>query len=216
MSALSYALIALAGFLVGGIPTAYVVGRLQGVDLRRLGSGNVGGTNAVRVLGWKLGVAVMAADVGKGYLAANLLPRLSLWEGDLVYLGLCGGVGAVLGHVFSPYLRFSGGKGVAAGAGVLLALAPLPTAIAGGVFLVLALGTGFVSVGSLAASVALPVAAFLLDRLGGHPVFPAVQGLTVGLALLVFYTHRMNIRRLMAGKENRFRRLWGRGGVRKG
>jgi glycerol-3-phosphate acyltransferase PlsY len=210
VAAFSYVVVAVMGYLWGGIPTAFLVGRRRGVDIRRRGSGNVGGTNALRVLGWKVGVAVMAADAAKGYLAAGVLPRLPMWAGDPVYLGLCGGLGAVLGHVFSPYLRFRGGKGVAAAAGVLLALAPLPTAIAAGVFFLLTFGTGIVSVGSLGAAAALPVAALLLDRYTDHAVPRAVLALTAALALFVFYTHRPNIRRLIAGNENRFRRFWER------
>ncbi len=216
MSAVSYAIVAVLGYLLGGIPTAYLVGRWRGVDIRRHGSGNVGGTNALRVLGWKWGVMVMAVDVAKGYLAADALPRLPVAGGESVYLALCGGLAAVIGHVLSPYLGFRGGKGVAAGAGMLLALAPLPAAIAAGAFFIGVFGTGIVSVGSLAASVALPVAAFLLDLYGVCLVPPAVRALTVGLVPLVFYTHRANIRRLIAGEENRFRRFWERGGAGKG
>ncbi len=207
---------AILGYLVGGIPTAYLAGRLRGVDIRRHGSKNVGGTNALRVLGWRVGATVMALDLVKGYLAAGGLPRLPFLAGESVYHGLCAGAAAVAGHVFSPYLRFRGGKGVAAGAGVLLALAPLPTALAAGVFVVLAFGTGIVSVGSLGATAALPVAAVLLDRYKGSATHPAVLGLAVGLVPFVFYTHRANIRRLIAGKENRFRRVWERRGPGKG
>lgn len=216
MNAISYVIVAVLGYLLGGIPTAYVVGRLRGLDIRRLGSGNVGGTNALRVLGWKVGVAVMAVDVAKGYLAAGWLPRLPVPGGAPVYLGLCAGVATVFGHVFSPYLGFRGGKGVAAGAGMLLALAPLPVTIGAGVFFLVVFGTGIVSLGSLTASVALPVAAVLLDRYGGYPVHPAVLALMAGLAPLVFFTHRTNIRRLISGKENRFRRFWERRSAEKG
>ncbi|HAZ28108.1 TPA: acyl-phosphate glycerol 3-phosphate acyltransferase [Candidatus Acetothermia bacterium] len=208
MNALSYGIVAVLGYLLGGVPTAYVAGRLRGVDIRRRGSGNVGGTNALRVLGWKVGVGVMALDAAKGYLAVALLPRLPLPGGEPVYLGLGAGAAVVFGHVFSPYLGFRGGKGVATAAGVLLALAPLPVAIASGAFFVVAFGTGFVSLSSMTASVALPLAAFLLDRYGAYSVHPAVLALMAGLAPLVFYTHRANIRRLISGDENRFRRFW--------
>ncbi|MEW6217073.1 MAG: glycerol-3-phosphate 1-O-acyltransferase PlsY [Candidatus Bipolaricaulota bacterium] len=205
-----YLLIAVLGYVLGGIPTAYIAGRLRGVDIRCHGSGNVGGTNALRVLGWKVGIAVMAVDVAKGYVAAGVLPHLPFLEGTLVYLGLCGGLGAVVGHVYSPYLRFRGGKGVASAAGVLFALAPLPTAIAVGVFFLLAFGTGIVSVGSLGAAAALPVAAFFLHLFAGITLHPAVGVVIVGLVSFVIYTHRLNIRRLISGTENRFRRFWER------
>ncbi len=212
MTAASYLLVALVGYLVGGIPTAYLAGRLRGVDIRCHGSGNVGGTNALRVLGWKLGVPVMVLDVGKGYLATAFLPRLPVWGGEAVSLALAAGLGAILGHVFSPYLRFRGGKGVATGAGVVLALAPLPAALSAAAFVLAVFGTGIVSLGSLSAAVTLPVGAFLLDRYANHPVPMEVRALTLGLAVFVFYTHRSNIRRLIAGRENRFRRLWERKG----
>lgn len=208
----SYLLVALVGYLVGGIPTAYLAGRLRGIDIRRHGSGNVGGTNALRVLGWKLGLPVMALDVGKGYLVTAFLPRLPLGRGEPVSLALAAGLGAFLGHVFSPYLRFRGGKGVATGAGVVLALAPLPAALSVAVFVLVVFGTGIVSLGSLSAAVTFPVGAFLLDRYANHPISVEVRALAVGLAVLVFFTHRSNLRRLATGRENRFRRLWERTG----
>lgn len=210
MEAASYAAIAAVGYVLGGIPTAYLAGWVKGIDIRRHGSGNVGGTNALRVLGWKVGLPVMALDVAKGYLAAGVLPRLPFLAGDPTYLALAGGMGALIGHVFSPYLRLRGGKGVAAGAGILLALAPLPTGIAAGAFLLFAFGTGIVSVGSLGAAATLPLAAFLLHRHAGVAVHPAVQGLAVGLFPFVVWTHRANVRRLLTGNENRFRRPWER------
>jgi len=211
MSFLSVIVVGVLGYLLGGIPTAWLAGRLKGVDIRQHGSGNVGGTNALRVLGWKVGVPVMAVDLAKGYLATWLLPKIPLSGLEPVYLAIAGGVGAVLGHIFSPYLGFRGGKGVAAGAGMLLALVPLPVGICAGVFFLLVFGTGIVSVGSLTAAAALPLVTWLLSR-AGHPVHPAVQWLTVALALLVFWTHRSNIKRLLQGKENRFRRPWERRG----
>lgn len=207
---ISYVPVAVLGYLLGGIPTAFLVARRRGVDIRRVGSGNVGGTNALRALGWKVGVTVMAVDAAKGAVAAWVLPRLPLWPGDQAYLGLAGGLAAIVGHVFSPYLRFRGGKGVAAAAGVLGALAPLPTAVAAGAFALVVAGTGVVSLGSLTAAVVLPLAAFAFDRTAVCAVSPAVQALAVAVVPFVFYTHRENIRRLIAGKENRFRRVWER------
>lgn len=206
MTALNIVLVAALGYLIGGVPTAYLAGRLHGVDIRKHGSGNVGGTNALRVLGWKVGLPVMAVDLAKGYLATWLLPKIPLSGLDPVYLAIAGGVGAVLGHIFSPYLGFRGGKGVAAGAGMLLALAPVPLGICVGVFLIVVFSTGIVSVGSLSAAAALPLVTWLLPQ----PVHPAVQWLTVALAVLVFWTHRSNIQRLIQGRENRFRRPWQR------
>jgi glycerol-3-phosphate acyltransferase PlsY len=203
--------VAALGYLLGGVPTAYLAGRCRGIDIRTQGSGNVGGTNALRVLGWKWGLPVMAVDVGKGYLATWLLPRLSFSPLPGVYLAIAAGVGAVLGHIFSPYLGFRGGKGVATGAGMLLALIPGPVGICAAIFFLVAFGTGIVSLGSLKAGAALPLVTWLWGRWVA-PVPPAVQWLTVALAGLVFWTHRSNIRRLLAGKENQFRRPWERRG----
>ncbi len=210
MSVWGYVLVALLGYALGGIPTAYWAGCLRGVDIRRHGSGNVGATNAARVLGWKVGLGVLAVDTGKGALAAGALPLL-FPGGDPVSLGVAAGAGAILGHVFTPYLGFRGGKGVATGAGVLLVLAPLPTLVAMGVFLVLALSTAIVSVGSMGAALALPLATYGLAWTG-VPAHPAVLGLTVAAACFVLFTHRANLRRLVQGKEPRFRRPWLRKG----
>ncbi len=202
------AVVAVLGYLLGGIPTAYLAGRLKGIDIRTRGSGNVGGTNALRVLGWKVGVTVMALDLAKGYLAASLLPLMPLSNLDHAYLAIAGGVAAVLGHIFTPYLGFKGGKGIAAGAGMLIALVPVKLAICAGVFFVLAFGTGIVSLGSLAAATTLPLISWFTGI--GYPSHPAVKWLTVALAILVFWTHRSNIVRLLQGRENRFRPIWRR------
>lgn len=195
------------GFLLGSIPTAYLVGKAHGVDIRKHGSGNVGMTNAWRVLGWKAGVAVGAVDILKGYVAAAWVSRLAVAGGmDPVYAGILTGAAAILGHVFTPWLRFRGGKGVAAGAGVFLGLMPIPTGICVAVFAVAFLSTWTVSVGSLSAAAALPLSVFLLDRLTGLEYHPALQWLSVALALFVFWTHRANIKRLLRGQELSFRK----------
>ncbi len=199
------------GYLLGGLPTAYLAGRLKGVDIRRHGSGNVGATNAGRVLGWKVGVLVLVVDAAKGALAAGLAPLLLSCWADPVYLGIAAGGGAILGHVFTPYLRFRGGKGVATAAGALAVLALLPTLSAAAVFLALVVATGFVSLGSMGASLALPVVAYILG-FWGWPTPQPVLGLLVALAGFVFFTHRSNIRRLVQGKEHRVRRFWERRG----
>ncbi len=206
MTGLHFALVALLAYLLGGTPTAYLAGRLQGVDVRQHGSGNVGGTNVLRLLGWRWGLPVMALDVLKGYALARWLPAIPVSQADPVCLALTGGVAAVLGHVFTPYLRLRGGKGVATAAGVLLALAPAAAAAAAGVFFAVVFTARIVSLGSLAAAGTLPVAAFLLDRHTAVTVHPAVLWFTVGAAALVTWTHRANIRRLLEGTENRFSR----------
>jgi len=203
---LQLAMVAFLAFMWGGIPTAFLIGKLRGIDVRRHGSGNVGGTNVLRLLGWRWGVAVMAVDIGKGYVAVRLLPELPVAEAHTIHLALAAGVAAVLGHVFTPYLRFRGGKGVATAAGALLGLAPIPTLVAAGVFGVVVFGTRIVSLGSLSAAGAFPLSGFVFDRYTGIVVDEAVLWFSVGLAALVAWTHRDNIRRLVAGREHRFGR----------
>lgn len=186
-----------AAYLLGAVPFAYLAGRLlKGLDIRQHGSGNVGATNVFRVLGKGPGAAVLALDMAKGWLAAAWLPSLAplptaAWPALL-------GLAAVLGHSYTCFLGFRGGKGVATSAGVLLGLAPWATL---GALLVFALVLGLsrmVSAGSLAAALALPPLAWRQHGLEA-PVF----WLSLGLAALVWVKHIPNIRRILAGTENR-------------
>ena len=195
---MTVALWLLASYLLGAIPTSYLVARLaRGIDLRRVGSGNLGATNLYRALGWRYAIPVGLFDVAKGAVPVFLFgPR----AGGDPWIPLCCGVAAVVGHVFSPFVRFKGGKGVATAAGVVLGLAPLAFLVALAVWAVVVRLTGYVSLGSILAAVALPPAAWLLHPDGG------VEQLVVFsvLALFIVIAHRANIRRLMAGTENRF------------
>jgi len=206
VTVLHYLLCVLLGYLIGGIPSAHIGGRLRGMDVRKAGSGNVGATNALRVLGWRWGVAVMAVDVGKGYLVTAGLPRIMSSGAEPVYLAIAAGGAAVLGHVFTPYLRFRGGKGVATAAGSLLALAPWATAICLAVFVGVALATKTVSIASIVTAGAFPITVALLPTLGGIRTPLPVLWLSIGLASFVVWTHRENLRRLISGTENRFGR----------
>lgn len=181
-------------YLLGSVPTGLWLGLwLRGVDIRESGSHNIGATNTMRVLGKKLGVAALVADILKGVIPVLLIARLSPWE----YAPLACGLAAILGHVTSPWVRFKGGKGVATSAGAFLALAPVPTLIAAAVFAVVVALTRMVSAASLAAAVVLAAAVFLL------PFDPVLRGITVVVALLVFVRHRANIQRILRGTENR-------------
>lgn len=193
-----WALLLLA-YLVGATPTSYVVGRLgYGIDLRDHGSGNLGATNVFRVMGWKAALPVVLVDVGKGWLPAALFPR---WDGaPEAEWALAYGTAAIVGHVFSIYVGFKGGKGVATSAGVFAALAPWATLAGAAVWLVVVGLTRIVSLGSLLAAVALPFAVFYT----GEPTLEL--WLAIGLALFVIYAHRSNIGRLVRGEENRFGR----------
>ena len=189
----------LLSYLLGSIPTSYIIGKyLHGIDLRRHGSGNLGATNAFRVLGVKSALPVVLVDIGKGFLPTWLFPRL---VGAGLGWTLAFGAAAILGHMFSVWVRFRGGKGMATGAGVFLALAPWAVLAGLVLWLALTFGTGYVSVGSVAAALALPALVALTPHRGGWGVF----WFSLALGLFVVWAHRGNIGRLLRGEENRFR-----------
>ncbi len=189
----------LAGaYLFGAIPTSYLAGRLgRGIDLREHGSRNLGATNVYRVLGWRYAIPVGLLDAAKGALPVALCGS---WATSPAWLPVAAGVAAVAGHVFSPYVRFKGGKGVATATGMFLALAPLAIALSAVVWAALLWMSGYVSVSSIAAVALFPVWV-RFTRAGTPYTFWA----SVALALLIVYSHRGNIRRLVAGTEHRFR-----------
>lgn len=191
-------------YAVGSIPFAYLAGAAAGVDLRKQGSGNLGATNVFRVLGWKVGLLVFLADALKGALPVLLLaPRISA-PGDPILWALACGIAAILGHVRPVYLGFrKGGKGVATASGVFFALAPLPMLITFAVFVAIVLGTGYVSLGSLAAAALLPVLLLVT-----HGVASPLFVVSVIIACFVYWTHRANIGRLRRGEEHRFGKRW--------
>jgi len=186
-------------YLLGAIPTSYLVARaVRGVDLREFGSRNLGATNLYRLLGWGGAVPVALFDVAKG--AVPVLLCLAYGRGP-AWWPLAVGCAAVLGHVFSPFVRFRGGKGVATAAGVFLGFVPGALGADAVVWVGLVAGTGYVSVGSIAAAVAFPVLVALL-----YPSRPAALWVAVVVAAFVIFNHRSNVRRLMAGTEARFGR----------
>jgi glycerol-3-phosphate acyltransferase PlsY len=196
------ALAVVLSYIVGSIPTAYLAGKSRGIDLRRFGSGNLGATNVVRTLGWKVGLVVLGVDVVKGALPVLVLPPWT--EGPIsheVVAILCG-VAAILGHFRPVFLKFGkGGKGVATAAGVFFALAPLPMLATLAVFALVVLATGYVSLGSLIAAIVLPTLLLVTESVRS-PLFQ----ISVILAVFVFWTHRANIQRLRRGEEYRFGR----------
>jgi len=195
-----YVLLALA-YVAGATPTSYVVGKgVYGIDLRTKGSGNLGGTNTFRAFGWKAALPVIAVDVLKGWLPVWYFPQI---HGDIPWAwALAYGGAAILGHVFSCWVGFKGGKGVATSAGVFLAVAPLALLAGFAAWLVAMIGTRIASVGSMAAALVLPVVVYFTPHQGGDVTF----WFTVGLAVFVIWAHRSNIRRLMRGEESSFRK----------
>jgi glycerol-3-phosphate acyltransferase PlsY len=198
-------------YLIGAFPTAVVLGRLLWkTDVRRHGSGNAGATNAWRVLGWKAGVPVLVVDLVKGALAAGLIARLRFLGNpsvDLPTLAVLCGLSAVLGHVFPIYTRFRGGKGVATAAGMFVVIAPIPVAIAAGVFALLLIASGCVSLGSLLAAWTIPLSVLFLPRPPTAGPSAALLGLAFASAAFITITHRTNIRRLLRGEEKTFPQL---------
>jgi acyl phosphate:glycerol-3-phosphate acyltransferase len=188
------------GYVLGSIPFAYLAGRARGVDLRKHGSGNLGATNAVRVLGARVGAVVYLLDTLKGFAAAFALPRLLGVEPGGAW-AIAFSVAAVAGHVRPLFLRLQrGGKGVATAGGVFFGLAPLAAAVTFLVFALVLAATGFASVGSMTAAVALPFAIAFLQR-GASAELIAVA---MAMAVFVFWSHRANIGRLRRGEEHRF------------
>jgi glycerol-3-phosphate acyltransferase PlsY len=189
----------LGSYLVGAIPTSYLAGRLfKGIDLREHGSRNLGATNVYRVLGWKYAIPVGLVDLAKGavpvWLAGARGPDIALFP-------LYCGVAAVFGHVFSIFVGMSGGKGVATASGVVLALAPKALLAVLVVWAALVWLTGYVSVGSVVSSALFPLAAYLLEGARG-----GVLIVETALAAFLVWKHRVNLRRLANGTENRFGR----------
>jgi glycerol-3-phosphate acyltransferase PlsY len=201
----------LIAYLLGSLIGSLIVGQLRGgVDIRKLGSGNAGGTNALRTQGLGFALWVMVIDIGKGWAATALLPQLALpaigvdpaVQRD--WLTVACAAGAVLGHVYPVWYGFRGGKGAATLVGVLVGIAPAAVLPLLGVWIVVVMLTGFVGLGTMLAVVAFPIYLAITQDA------PSTAYLTFGFAMVLFvcYTHRSNIERMLAGKENRAQRLW--------
>jgi glycerol-3-phosphate acyltransferase PlsY len=182
-------------YLLGSVPTGLLLGKAYGIDVRKEGSGNIGATNLYRTVGRRVGILTLIGDCLKGLIPVLVVNFSSMPSDYAVWVGLA----AFCGHVFSVFLRFRGGKGVATALGVFLALAPLAVGIALAVFVVLMLVWRYVSLGSIAAAATMPLVV-MLSR--GDTVLMSV---TLIIALVVIAKHHENIRRLLAGTENRFK-----------
>ena len=203
MELAGYALAALIAYLLGSIPTGYVAGRMRGIDIRQTGSGNIGATNVFRVLGRTAGILVLIIDGLKGYAACAWVAGLVMhWfpatARDADALRITAGLAAILGHNFTCWLKFRGGKGIATSAGVLAALVPGALLIILSIWIVVFAVTRYVSLASITASFALPLATWLTRQ------SISLTLVTGAMAALAIYKHRSNIQRLMQGTENRF------------
>ena len=191
---ISEILLVIFAYLLGSVPTGYLLGYFSGVDVRKAGSGNVGATNVARVAGKKLGLLTLLGDAAKGMIPVYLARKLGMDVDIVAFAALA----AFLGHLYPLFLRFQGGKGVATALGALLVLTPAATGASLLVFLTVIAATRIVSLASMIAAAAAPVAVWLL----GYP--PIVIGLTVAMALLIIWRHQHNIHRLMSGAEPKF------------
>ncbi len=190
---MNQALVLVAAYLLGSIPFAYLAGRLNGVDLRTVGSGNLGATNVFRTLGRSVGITVMVLDIAKG--AAAVL--LAQWVVGGPWWPIAAGALAILGHVFPVWTGFKGGKGVAVGAGALIGLVPLASAVLIVLWFVIVLLTRYVSVASIVCALAAAPLAWAFGAPWSYVAFIALAG------LFVIVKHVGNIKRLLAGTENR-------------
>ncbi len=203
MNILNTIVVFLLAYFLGSIPAAVWIGKLfHNIDVREHGSGNAGTTNVIRVLGWKTGIPVLLIDISKGWLATMLPVYFHLAEKGSAMatnLQIVAGIVAIIGHIFPILAKFRGGKGVATIFGVLLAIHPLLTLSCSGIFLIVLLITGIVSVSSMSAGLAFPLFLFLFFNTPS--VIFKIFTILVAIALVI--THRKNIGRLLKGEEPR-------------
>lgn len=194
------------GYAFGLIQTGYIYGMINNVDIRKHGSGNAGTTNALRTLGWKAGVITFIGDCLKCVVAVVLIRLLFAQNDNVELLAIYGGLGAVLGHNFPFYLKFKGGKGIAATAGLILSIHPIMFLTIALIFLVIVLITKYVSLGSLIIMVIFVIEIVIYGQKGGFELTAMelyeYYGIAVLLAILAFWRHRENIGRLIKGTEN--------------
>jgi len=208
-------IITILSYLVGSIPTAIIVARCRrGIDIRQHGSGNAGGTNVFRVLGWKAGTFVVLADIAKGLIATMLVARLMYGPvpfqnitpfDDFTVVQIIAGCAAILGHIWTVFAGFQGGKGMATAGGMLLGLAPVEVAVSLGVFAIVLLVSQYVSLGSLSAAVAFPLTMFFRENIFMAEIegYNTLIFFSLGISLLIIYTHRTNVMRLLRGTESK-------------
>lgn len=196
----------LGAYFIGGISFAYAIGKVvKKIDLREHGSGNLGATNVLRVLGSKWGIFCLVLDALKGALPVLLAMNHFGSANHLAVLAT--GIFAILGHIFTPYLSFHGGKGVATSLGVFAVLAPFPVFLAFLLFLFVVLLLGYVSLGSVLGAISVPISFYFFNGLENYEV---LFGLLVALALMIVWTHRTNMRRLFTGHERKIFQYWSR------
>lgn len=202
-------------YLVGSIPTSIILSKLiKGVDIRNFGSGNAGGTNVSRVLGKKYGILTILLDALKGVIAVIFVSRLYLGDfpfpnntpfDDFTLVQIIAGISAVIGHIWTIFAGFKGGKGIATGLGVLVSIVTLDMIMALGVFLIVVYFSKYISLASISAAVSVPLIMIIRENIFGVdiPSYHNILPFVIALALLVIYTHRSNVERLLNGNENK-------------
>jgi acyl phosphate:glycerol-3-phosphate acyltransferase len=217
---LSLILVIVLSYLVGSFPTSLLAGKLfKGIDVRKHGSKNMGSTNAFRVLGWKIGILVQLIDVLKGVAATLLISKLFYgalpFENrtpfqDITVVQIIAGISAVLGHTFSVFVNFRGGKGINTTGGMLLSLAPIDASISIGVFILVLIFSGYVSLGSIFAAYSFPTTMFIRENIFGVEIdgYSTLIYFSIAVSIFLTYNHRQNIKRLLYGEENRFENWW--------
>ncbi len=209
------ATIIILSYLVGSIPTSIIISKaVKGIDIRNYGSGNAGGTNVMRVLGWKHGILVIFLDALKGAIAVVLIARLHYGVlpfqnvspfDDFTLVQIIAGISAVIGHIWTVFAGFKGGKGIATALGMLLMIITVDMLIAVGIFLIVVSVSRYVSLGSIVSAMAVPLSMIFRENVlhthieGYNTLLPFV----IGVSLLVIFTHRKNLVRLINGTENK-------------
>ncbi len=212
--------IIIVSYLIGAIPFALIAGKIfKGIDLRNYGSGNLGSTNAFRVLGAPLGILVQILDIGKGlfvvlvvtqYFYSNLpFTNYTPFE-DITVAKIIAGVAAIIGHTYSVFAGFRGGKGINTALGVLISLSPVDAGISVGFFVLTVLSSGYISLGSIVASFTFPLMMFIRENIFKVHItgYDTLIFFSIAVSVLLIYNHRENIKRLLYGNENRFEKLW--------
>ena len=217
---LSLFLLIVSSYLIGAIPFALVIGKVfKGKDIRKFGSGNLGSTNAFRTLGIPYGILVQMLDIGKGlivvlFLATALYDYLPFSNftpfDDLTLVKIIAGVSAVVGHTFSVFAGFKGGKGINTALGMLVSLSPVEASVSAGFFIIILLSSGYVSLGSIIASFVFPMTMFIRENIFNVEIYgyKTLIFFSIAVSAFLIYNHRTNIKRLLYGNENRFDKLW--------
>ena len=200
------AIVIILSYIIGSFPTSIIVGKIsKGIDIRDYGSGNAGATNVFRVLGWKLGLITAIVDIFKGFTTTYWIAKIGSGDADL--LMLLAGVSAILGHTFTIFAGFPGGKGVATATGMLFALFPISIPICFVIFLITLFTTGHVALGSIFASITLPLSLSIMKFFMNMNIDPYLFYFSLVIPIFIIFTHRSNIKKLIDGTEEPMEKL---------